>query len=225
MPLRPNLLADIQNALGPALTPSLTPASAANDIYEAYLFGIIIDAARTEGASRVSFRSRTQSNPTVFVFRTSPGYLASAAQDYGYAEIEFQDKPVLEAHLGIRVAGASGVLHECDVCVLLQEEANVCRNNPTTIAPRSSKVILSVEAKFYAGSLGLNLGREFLGFHSDTSVDKSFFVVNRTSVSIEKLLSHKNKLWEHNISPLDTTAVERLRNAFQTGFKDFNAKY
>jgi len=225
MPLRPMLLSDIQSALGPALIPSLTASSAANDLYEAYLFSIMIEAARTEGAIRVDFRSRAQSNPAVFVFRTSPGYLHSTAQDYGYAEIEFQGKPVLEAHLGVRIAGASGVLHECDVCVLLQEEANVCRNSTTSVAPRSARVILSVEAKFYAGDLGLHLGREFLGFLSDTSIDKSFFVVNRESDSIEKLLSHKGKLWEHKISPLNTTDVARLRNAFQTGFKDFRAKY
>jgi len=167
MPLRPTLLADIQTALGHALIPSLTSVSAANDLYEAYLFGIIIQAARAEGANRVDFRSRTQTNPTVFVFRTSPGYLRSTTQDYGYAELEFHGKPVLEVHLGVRIAGASGVLHECDVCVLLQEEANVCRNSPTTVAPRSARVILSVEAKFYAGDLGLHLGREFLGFLSD----------------------------------------------------------
>ncbi len=225
MPLRPNLLTDIQNALGPALIPSLIVVSAATDLYEAYLFSIIIDAARAEGAIRVTFRSITQTNPNVFIFRTSPGYLASTNQDYGYAEIEFQDKPILEAHLGVRVAGASGVLHECDVCVLLQEEANVCRNSQTAVAPRSSRIVLSVEAKYYAADLGLRLGREFLGFLADTSVDKSFFVVNRTSASIEKLLSHKNKLWEHDINPRNLRDVERLRNAFQTGFKDFRAKY
>ena len=225
MPLRPALFADIQSAIGNALIPSLTSASAVSDLYEAYLFCIIIDAARAEGATRVDFRSRSQTNPTVFVFRTSPGYLHSTTQDYGYAEIEFQGKPVLEAHLGVRIAGSSGVLHECDVCVLLQEEANVCRNRETTLVPRSARVVLSVEAKFYAGALGLHLGREFLGFLSDTSVGKSFFVVNRESDSIEKLLSHKKKLWEHNISPPNTRDVERLRNAFQTGFKDFNAKY
>ena len=225
MPLRPTLLADIQSAIGSALIPSLTSASAANDLYEAYLFSLIIEAARAEGASRVAFRSRNQVSPTVFVFRTSPGYLHSTAQDYGYAEIEFQGKPILEVHLGVRVAGASGVLHECDVCVLLQEEANTCRNSTTSVAPRSTRVVLSVEAKYYAGDLGLHLGREFLGFLSDTSIDKSFFVVNRTSNSIEKLLSHKRKLWEHEISPPNTRDVERLRNAFQTGFKDFKAKY
>ena len=89
----------------------------------------------------------------------------------------------------------------------------------------STRVVLSVEAKYYASDLGLHLGREFLGFLSDTSIDKSFFVMNRTSDSIEKLLSHKRKYWEHDISPPNTRDVERLRNAFQTGFKDFKAKY
>jgi hypothetical protein len=57
MPLRPNLIADIQDALGQALVPSLTAASAATDLYEAYLFGVVIDAARAEGATRVTLRN------------------------------------------------------------------------------------------------------------------------------------------------------------------------
>lgn len=225
MPLRPALLSEIESVLGASLMPSLSTASAANDIYEAYIFSIIIEAARAENAISISFRSRTQANPSVFIFRTSPGYLASITQDYGYAEIAFQGKPTLEAHVGVRVAGASSVLHECDVCVLLQEEANVCRNNPSTVTPRSSKVIIAVEAKYYSGDLGLYLGRAFLGFLSDVSADKSFFIVNRDCSSIEKLLSHKKKLWEHNITPLNAGDVDRLKNAFRTAFKDFKAKY
>jgi hypothetical protein len=224
MPLRPQLLAEIQQVLGPSLVPSLTSASAANDIYEAYLFSLICEAAITEGAT-VAFRSRTQPSPASFVFRTSPGYINSTTHDYGYAIIEFSNKPLLEAHVGVRVTGASMVLHECDVSVLLQDEADLCRNATTNVAPRAAKIIISVEAKFYDSSLGLYLGRAFLGFTMDVSAFKAFFVINRTSRSIEKLLSHKKRAWEHNIQPQNTTDVVRLRNAFQTAFKDFKAKY
>ncbi len=224
MPLRPGLLSDIQAVLGSALPTTLTTSSAASDIYEAYLFSLVCQAARDQGGT-VEFRSIESATPTTFIFRTSPGYISSTNADYGYAIIEFQNKPILEAHVGVRIAGASQVLHECDICVLMQDEADLCRNSGGNVAPRSAKVIISAEAKFYDSSLGLGLGRGFLGFTMDVSADKAFFVVNRTSSSIEKLLSHKKRLWEHNIQPQNSMDVNRLKYAFQTAFKDFNAKY
>lgn len=224
MPVRPQLLAEIQQALGPSILPSLTSASAANDIYEAYLFTLTCEAARAEGAT-VMFLSPAQPSPHTLVFRTSPGYINSRTHDYGYALVSFPNKPLLEAHVGVRVAGASMVLHECDVSVLMHDEAELCRNANSHVAPRAAKLILSVEAKFYDSSLGLHLGRAFLGFTMDVSAFKSFLVINRTSQSIEKLLSHKKRAWDHNIQPQNTTDVVRLRNAFQTVFKDFKAKY
>ena len=224
MPLRPDLLNDIQTVLGSALPMTLTTSSAASDIYEAYLFSLVCQAARDQGGT-VEFRSIESANPNTFIIRTSPGYISSTNKDYGYAIIEFQNKPILEAHVGIRIAGASQVLHECDICVLMQDEADLCRNSGGNVAPRAAKVIISVEAKFYDSSLGLGLGRGFLGFTMDVSADKAFFAVNRTSGSIEKLLSHKKRLWEHNIQPQNSMDVNRLKYAFQTAFKDFNAKY
>jgi hypothetical protein len=224
MPLPPALLSDIQSVLGAALPTTLTTAAAANDLYEAYLFSVVCQAAKGEGAT-VEFRSRGSANPSSFIFRTSPGYISSTNADYGYARISFQDKPVLEAHVGVRVTGASQVLHECDICVLFRDEADLCRNSPGNVAPRAAKAIISVEAKFYDSSLGLGLGRGFLGFTMDVRVDKAFFVVNRTSSSIEKLLSHKKRLWEHNIQPQNIVDVNRLKFAFQTAFKDFKAEY
>ena len=59
----------------------------------------------------------------------------------------------------------------------------------------------------------------------DVSAFKAFFVINRTSQSVEKLLSHKKRSWDHNIQPQNAVDVLRLKNAFQTAFKDFKAKY
>jgi hypothetical protein len=224
MPIRSDLLKDIQTILGSTLPTSLTSTSAANDLYEAYLFSLVCQAARDEGAT-VEFHSIMSSNPSTFIFRTSPGYISSRYSDYGYAIIDFPEKPMLEAHVGVRVAGASQVLHECDICVLLGDEADLCRNSAGSVAPRAAKVIISIEAKFYDSLLGLGLGRDFLGFTMDVSADKAFFVVNRTSDSIEKLLSHKKRLWEHNIQPQNKMDINRLKFAFQTAFKDFKAKY
>jgi hypothetical protein len=224
MPVRPALLGEIQQTLGAAIIPSLTTASAASDLYEAYLFALIVQAARSERAVAVRFRTISGGQPSPFVFRTSPGYLNSRRANYGYAEIEFSRCPLLEAHVGVRVSGQSNVLHECDVVVLLKSEADLCRTNPQRVAPRSSKIVVAVEAKYYTTDVALGLGRGFLGLIRDLSAEKAFFVINREAESVETLLAHKKQLWEHNISPNDPVSVERLRNAFQTAFKDYKAR-
>jgi hypothetical protein len=224
MPVRPGLLQEIQVALGPAVVPSLNTSSAVNDVYEAYLFSLVLSAARTEGAT-VTLQCINGGQPRPFVFRTSPGYLNSRRRNYGYAVIDFAGCPALEAHLGVRVSGHSAVLHECDVLVLLQDEANICRSRRELVAPRSHKVIVAVEAKYYTTDLALHLGRGFLGLVSDTSTQNAFFVINRDAKSIEKLLAHKKQQWEHKVVPSSPLAVGRLANALQKAFHNFQTKY
>ena len=223
MALRPNLLSEIQAALGAAVTPSLTAQSAVSDLYEGYLFSLILDAARTERA-RVTLCSAGGGNPNPFVFRTSPGYLNSRQQNYGYAEIAFPRCPVLEAHVSVRVAGHSNVLHECDVSVIDQAEATLCRGTTDRLAPRSARVRIAVEAKYYTTALPLYQGRAFLGLVRDFSADNAFFIFNGEADSVERLLAHKKQQWEHRIEPTNAIPVSRLRNAFQTAFKNFRAR-
>jgi hypothetical protein len=104
MPPRQDLLEEIRQALGQAVSPSLTTHSDLSDIYEGYIFVLLLQAARIEGA-QVAFSSIQGGAANQFVFRTSPGYLNSQRQNYGYAEIHFPRCPTLEAHLGVRVAG------------------------------------------------------------------------------------------------------------------------
>jgi hypothetical protein len=86
-------------------------------------------------------------------------------------------------------------------------------------------VIIAIEAKCYVtADIGLNRGREFLGLVSDISAEECYFVINRSSVSVEKLLARRKKNWEHNIVPDNTNAVNRLKALFQKAFKDFIAK-
>jgi hypothetical protein len=222
--IRPNLLAEIQQAIGAATLPSLTVASAVNDLYEAYLFSLVLRAARVERAT-VRLACIGNGIPDPFVFRTSPGYLNSRRRNYGYAVVEFPGCPSLEAHLGVRVSGHSAVLHECDVSVLLKDEADVCRDREELVAPRSHKVIVALEAKYYTTDLALHLGRGFLGLVRDISAHSAFFVINRESRSVERLLAHKKQLWEHNVVPGETVAENRLINALQKSFHNFQARY
>lgn len=216
-----DLLAEIETALGPAVSASLTTASATSDVFEAYVFSLLIEAAETEGAT-ITYRDVFGNIPTTFVFRTSPGYIFSRIHPYTHAVLSFPNKAPLEAHVGVRVVGKSGVLHECDVAVITQIEAETCRRRE--VPPRSSKIIVAVECKFYSTPLQLNLARAFIGLTSDLSANQAVFVSNSSSQSLEKLLSGRKKLWEHNIIPSSSVEVMRLRHKFQEAFQYFKAK-
>jgi len=216
-----DLLMEIQTALGPAIGSSLTSASDASDIFQAYAFTLLIEAAQTEGAA-ITYRDVSGNAPTAFVFRTSPGYIFSKTRPYTHAVLAFPNKAPLEAHVGVRVVGKSGVLHECDVAVITQLEAETCRVRE--VPPRSSKILIAVECKFYSTRLQLNLGRAFIGLTTDLSATQAVFASNSNSESLEKLLSGRGKLWEHNLVPASSVEVMRLRHKFQEAFQHYKAK-
>jgi hypothetical protein len=217
------MLAAIQTVLGPAIAATPVAASALPDIFEAYILALVIRAAKTEGAA-VTYVSRDGKPAALLLLRTSPGLIYSTAKNYTHAVIAFTNRPALEVHTGIKVAGKSGVLHELDVAVLERAEAENCRRN--SVSPRSAKVVLGAECKFYSSPLQLHLARGFLGLLNDVSVKSSFFVTNTNSTSVEKLLSHRAKHgWEKDISPACTnTEVDRLVHAFRSTFKNFKAQ-
>jgi hypothetical protein len=221
MAIRNDLLTEIQNTLGAATSPSLSTSSDASDLFEGYVFSLAVQAAQTEGAS-ITYRDVNGNVSTNFMFRTSPGYIYSRSQLYSYALILFQNRPPLEAHLGVRVEGISKVLHECDVAVLEQSEADRCWRR--LVSPRSSKVLIAVECKFYTTPLQLHLARSFLGLLSDLSAKDGLFVSNNSSNSIEQLLSGRKRKWEHNLIPNATLEVNRLRHEFQSSYKRYKAK-
>jgi len=221
MPIRIPLLQEIQTSLGMAVTPSLTPHSAASDIYEAYILSLVLDAAKREGAT-ISYQDVFGKVPTTFVFRTSPGHLFSRVHPYTHAVLTFPSKPSVEAHIGVRVFVISKVLHECDVAVITSDEAETCRQ--LRVSPRYKNVILAVECKFYACDLPLHLARSFMGLTKELRSNNRFFVLNIDSLSATKMLSHHHSHgWEHQVVPASTVAVERLKNVFQNVFKNYKA--
>jgi hypothetical protein len=137
--------------------------------------------------------------------------------------IEFSNKPALEAHIGIKIAGKSVVLHEADIAVLDRADAENCRRN--FVSPRSSKVIVAVECKYYSSALQLHLARSFIGLVSDISSKDPFFVTNTSATSVEKLLSHRVSHWEKDISPAcSNNEVDRLLYSFRSSFKNYKAR-
>jgi hypothetical protein len=220
MAITDELFDEIRGGLAIAVDPTLSSYAAASDLFEAYVFTLVLRAAQTEGAS-VTYRNPKGSVANTFVFRTSPGYIWSTSRPYTYAELNFPQSEALEAHLGVRVAGKSGVLHEFDVCVIRQSEAETARQNQ--VHPRSAKCIIGVECKFYTTPLMLALARAFIGLGTDVSTRNTIFVTNTKSESVEKLLTARDRQWANRVAPGATIDVERLRNELQTAFKYFRS--
>ncbi|RSY81077.1 hypothetical protein DAH66_15405 [Sphingomonas koreensis] len=213
---------EISAAIGAATSANLSAASAGNDLYECYIWSLVLDAARREGAM-IRLMTRHGAPANRFYFRTSPSSIFSTAHDYCHAEIRFPRAPVLEAHIGIYVSGKSRVNHECDVAVVYQDEANTCRAN--NVHPRSSKVLMSAECKYYLSStLGVDLGRSFLGLIDDIYADGRFFISTQNTGSIDKLFSRHRKEYEIGLSPLSPDRETRLRGSFEKIFRNFCAR-
>lgn len=237
MAIEITLLNEIQStlvSLGGLITPDLAPSSAPSSIFEGYVLSLVLRAADLESAD-IDYRDVESRRPNRFVFRASPGYIASRKRPYTHAIIAFPNKPILEAHVGVRVAGVTGVLHQCDVAVMKQEEADRCRAESRPgqggqpgywVSPRQTELVLAVECKFYGGAdLDLDLARSFIGLVSDINRPSFHFVSSTSSNSVETLLTKKKKNWEHNVVPASTKEVTRLLNAFQTAFRNFKASY
>jgi hypothetical protein len=223
MTVETDLINEIQDMLGNTLTLPLTTPTAAPDLFEAYVLTIVLRAAVAENAV-VSYENRSGNTPTEFVFRTSPSYLSTTTHDFTHAVIRFPGKPTLEGHIGIFIAGKSRVRCETDIAVLLRTEAETCRQTHSAL-PRHSKILLTVECKFYTGNIPLHQARSFLGLQRDISHVKGnqFLVINTSSLTGVQLVNeHHGKGWDNEIHPSSATAVTRLQNSFQKVFQGFN---
>ena len=220
--MRAQLLGEIQNVLGNAVSPNLTSRSKGYDLYEAYVFSLVVHAAQRSGAN-VRYENRDGSTPTTFVFRTSPGEIASG--NYSHAVFSFNMKPELEAHVGIYISGTSKIPHEADVCVLFREEADFCRTSIPSVIPRYSSVVLAAECKFYESSgIGVVLGRAFMGLNKDFGSRPNFFVMSREAIRVKALLAHHKQFWATSIVPGSAVSLNRLIGNFETVFENFKAK-
>lgn len=222
MPIRPQMWHDITTALGAATSANLSAASAGDDLYECYVWSLLLEAAHRQGAT-IRLMDGHGNLATSFYFRTSPSSIFSTLHNYCHAEIQFPRVPILEAHIGIYVSGKSRVNHECDVAVVDQDEANTCRAN--NVHPRSSKVLLSIECKYYLSStLGVGLGRSFLGLIEDIYTEGRFFVSTQNKGSVDKLFSRHRKEYEIGLSPLAPDLEIRLRGSFEKIFRNYQAR-
>lgn len=145
-------------------TVSYSSASDPWDVYEGFVFSLIAATASRHGAA-VTYENIHGEKTRDLVFRTGPGQLYGDSNPFAHAVIEFDGAPALEVHIGVYVAGTSGVLHECDVLVLPTEEASLSREQ--RIAPRGSQCVLIAECKYYTTGLGIGMARNFEGLRAD----------------------------------------------------------
>jgi hypothetical protein len=193
------------------------------DLFEVYIFSIIVKCAVLEGA-RVYYEDFTGSYiQSELIFRTSPGHIYSLKKAYTHAVIEFPDAPSLEVHVGIKAKGKSDVSHECDVAVLERTEAIKCRREE--VDPRSSKLLIAVECKFYARNIPLGQARGFLGLVNDLSAQNCFFVVNSSSQSSEKMLAAKKREYAMDAVPRNRDRIEGLERDFRRIFQRYKTKH
>jgi|GEM_PF-1294830 len=212
MPINQKLFNEIDDALGKSLSPSLRSASKASDLYEAWVFVKVMEAAMHE---RLVLRFRNlKHGDSVFSFRTSPGAIFSEAGVYSWVDIEFP-KSTLELHSGVYVSGKSNAKHECDVSLIRKAEAEACRVGKCH--PQDQAVLLAIECKMYQKArIGVGLGRGFLGLGMDLRVSECWFVNNVAAKAkgsgIRKLMAAHKKMAFWALLPKSTEVVDQFKD-------------
>lgn len=222
MSINPPLLSEIREQLEQTLRPNLQTEQEISDLFKFYVFNILIKAARNEGAL-VYYKDVLKRNPEVLVFRKRSGQIYDRSKSYTHAVLEFNDKPPLEVHIGVKIHGRLRVLYDCDICVLYKIEADSCRTNQRQ--PRASRVLMAIDCQYYASEFKLEVAQAFLAFSSELRVaGNCYFISNSSSDYAAKLLASRKRKWESDIFPSALNNVNRLMYDFQTNFKDFKAR-
>lgn len=161
--------------------------------YEAYVFSLCKTAVQRAGGVVTLCGINSGANPPTLVFRGSPGYMYSKSQDYCYAYCELNGKE-FEIHLDVQYEGCSGAVHEIDVSVYDHAAADKIRE--TGSIPKSDKVIMIFECKFYDKSIvSTDEARGFAGLVQDCRGNKvNAFVANNGSDNLKKYFSNKNNI-------------------------------
>lgn len=157
------LIALVASQVG-VLSHSYETGASASDLYEAALLAVAIESIRAAGATELRLTNDGVKPAHEVNLRRSPGYLWTPGFTYAVASFPGTDK-TCEAHLGVYVVGESGVPHECDVAVIDGREAE--RSRRGSIHPRKSGLVAAIEAKHYAASPGIDIGRAFIGLASE----------------------------------------------------------
>ncbi|MGH7028453.1 hypothetical protein [Brevundimonas sp.] len=203
-----NLLEAIRTALRGVAHSGYGPADAIEDIYEAYVWTRVIEAARRLGW-HVTYSAPDGSWSGTLMLRRGPGVIYSPTP-FTFAVLTKPLTDPLEVHLGVMVTGRSGVAHECDVLVLPADAAQAARDAGEH--PSYRNVVLQAECKFYTGSLPLGLARGLRGLSADCSLGKAGGLVTNAlrSTSIGRLILHNRLYYNPRLTPGYRMEVRKL---------------
>jgi hypothetical protein len=216
-------LADLESAIDSLLNHPLGAAQyqlirrVEEKAYEAYVFGLCLRAVRELGVLPVL--RGISGLPTPFIFRGGPGQIHSENRNYGFAEFSLNGH-AFEIHAGVEFKGSSGMTHELDVCMMRQEEADKCRQDPDD--PASSSLVCGWECKFYDRRLDKVLGRAFVGLVADLgpNLRLSGFCSNLESTQLSRYFHLKGRPHPHFLlSPLDTSNEQIFTNQIKGALK------
>lgn len=207
------ILKEIKDAIK-SVGATYSSKSAAYDAFEAYIWTLLIDACRRVNAS-VTLKPVSKKGASKLYFRTAPRAIYSDPNDYSHANILLPGGCELEAHVGIKVQGASGAVHECDVCLVDKTEADYCRSERTH--PRHTKVPIAIECKYYSSAVGVDRGRSFLGLAKELAPRNRYFVCVTHSPVVEQLLRRHELVAETQLGSisLNNKAANRFRSLLE----------
>jgi hypothetical protein len=214
-PSNRQLLDALQARLASAV--NLTVSDKYYDLYEGYLFALVVDASRVvvDGVGAISFENGAGQPVRDVVLRPSPGRMDGAnARLYTHAVVDLGDPASrdLEIHLGVYFVGAQRVPHECDIAVVLRSEGIRARANG--VYPRASQLKLAFEAKYRQSTLRLAVGREFLGLRSQLRGDACYLITNSEGPKVARMLS-QSRAFRDEVVP-DGLNDEELSNFVRT---------
>lgn len=216
------LRTNLPKSLPVALSAKSSKGIRDDDLYEAYLFVLIVEAASSLGYRIRFYDGSTGSLASQFRLRLGPGRLYTS-DPVTYALLEAPNGRELELHTGVRIRGKSKVLHEADVLLMNRSVHPEHRHdpyrkapvgNPISDEPSSSQAILAVEAKYYANNIRLSLAREFLGLRSDLSSKTSMVLVcTMAGASVRQLIASASNV-EYDRGVLPARSGEQSFKAF-----------
>lgn len=93
---------EIKSKLGGSINPDFNEAIEQANIFDTYIFTILLKAIANEGAT-IYYNNILDETPKYLTFRKTAGKIHGNAHPYTYAVVEFPDKPALEVHLGVKV--------------------------------------------------------------------------------------------------------------------------
>lgn len=216
-----SMLPTIQAALSTAATLGYNGASAAHDVYEGYVLALLLQAADAEKWT-AELRDGSDNPTTHAVFRMGPGRLHSG--NFTHVRLTKPGKVDLEAHIGVKVRGASSIAHEFDLLLLPSAVAATCRR--TNRDPFCADVVAHAEVKYYGGDLSLPVGRAVVGLAVDCgmtapfpSKGRSVLVTNQNGPTVETLVQHFGVTFRFLIKPSNTFGLYHLVQRFRAMLK------